>query len=91
MAVTSRGSDVLAVGGQSNGILDLPTIWTNGLAARLVANHQAFAEAIAIAGSDVFVAGYDGASAVYWKNGIAYPLSHASNDADARSIAVYQH
>jgi hypothetical protein len=91
MAVSLRGSDALAVGGQSNGSLDVPTIWTNGVAARLVAKEQAFAEAIAIAGTDVFVAGYDGASAVYWKNGIAYPLSHASTDADARSIAIYQH
>ncbi len=91
MAVTLRGSDVLAVGAQSNGSLDVPTIWTNGSAARLGAKDQAFAEAIAIAGNDVFVAGYDGASAVYWKNGIANPLTHGSGDADAASIAVYQH
>jgi len=90
-AVTFRGGDVLAVGGQSNGRLDVPTIWTNGVAASLVAKDQAFAEAIAIAGTDVFVVGYDGPSAVYWKNGIAFPLSHASSGADAMSIAIYQH
>jgi len=43
------------------------------------------------AASDVYVAGYTGSSAMYWKNGIAHALNHAPSDADARSIAIYEH
>ena len=90
-AVTLRGSDVLAVGGQFNGRQNVPKIWTNGVAVNLAADGTALAKAIAVAGTDVFVVGYDGDAAVYWKNGTAYRLSHPISHAVAMSIAIYEH
>ena len=53
---------------------------------------NAFAAAIAVSGSDVYVAGYEfsGAHNVakYWKNGTAVGLTDGNNSAYAGSIAV---
>ena len=43
-----------------------------------------------LTGSDVYVAGWDGGVAEYWKNGVAVPLNvfDGTNGAEAWSIVV---
>ncbi len=73
-----------------------PTIamyWQNGVAQRLTdETHDADAHAIAAAGKDIYVAGYEYNShykvAKLWKNGHPTAISDGTSDADILAIAI---
>jgi len=63
--------------------------WKNGELIPLTSgNHNAIAFSIFIAGTDVYIAGYDNFKAVYWKNGVAIPLTDGTKMSSANSIFV---
>lgn len=95
IAVT--GTDVLVAGGAYDGFVDVARIWRNGIPTDLTYPsqkgliEQAFANAIAVEGPDVYAAGYRGGSAVLWKNGTPTTLTDGSYEADALAIAFHVH
>lgn len=83
------GGDIY-VSGHDN---DVAKYWKNGQAVSLTdGTNQAYAHAIAVVGSDVYVAGSESNGmahvAKYWKNGQPVQLTNGLKDASATSIAV---
>ncbi len=93
------GVDVYATGWESNGTTDLAKYWKNGSPTSLtngskghmplgnVESPDAVAYALAVSGTDVYVAGYEfnGTQyvAIIWKNGVPTPLTDGTNDSGA--------
>jgi hypothetical protein len=104
-AIAVDGNDVYVAGGyyegtSPHGVL-YPVYWKNGtrfvLPTVYAGNERpesgvkegGNAEAIAIAGKDVYIAGWDGHRAVYWKNGERFELpAGADGNASALGIAI---
>jgi hypothetical protein len=92
-AVTVSGMDVYAAGVYNN----IPVYWKNGVMNTLNLNGSpvsGFASAIAVVGTDVYVAGAtnppgSGYQATYWKNALSTDLSANTSDiSNANGIAV---
>jgi hypothetical protein len=67
--------------------------WKNGVPTTLGTAGYNYCKAICVANDDVYVCGYQDygqayAKAVYWKNGVAVPLTSGGQRAEAKSIAV---
>ena len=91
--VTHHPSDVYVAGWESNGTVQVATLWKNGSPIALSDGiHGALATAIAVSGQDVHVAGgVDGGTAdvaTTWRNGVAVPLTDGTVQAFAEAIAV---
>lgn len=92
-AVCINGNDKYVAGCQNNPTtgLAMATVWKNGVSTTLTTGDTsvAVATAVYVAGSDVYVAGYDqedyyhggAAFAKYWKNGVPVKLSTAPSNA----------
>jgi hypothetical protein len=61
--------------------------WKNG-EEFIIGEAGSYARAIAVSGNDVYVAGHEGGTAVYWKNGVKVNLTDGKDQADAYSISV---
>lgn len=92
-AVCINGNDKYVAGCQNNATtgLAMATVWKNGAPTTLTTGDTsvAVATSVYVAGSDVYVAGYDqedyyhggAAFAKYWKNGVPVKLSTAPSNA----------
>jgi hypothetical protein len=95
--VALSGADVLVSGGAHDGFVDQARMWRNGVPTDLTYAtrdgwvQQAFAEAIAVEGPDVYAAGYSGGRAMLWTNGAPTFLTDGRNEADALGIAFAVH
>jgi hypothetical protein len=91
VAICASGNDVYAagtVGALANSSSNVATYWKNGQAVHLGTPGLSSAEAIAVEGSDVYVAGGDGGYPVYWQNGQEVILKGGRIPSDGISIAV---
>jgi hypothetical protein len=81
------GNDVYVAGGERTGSTETAKYWKNSTPVNLGSGR---ATAIAIDGSDVYVAGVDGAKAKYWKNGtsVNLPLGNGTISGVANGIAI---
>ena len=87
------GTDVYAVGYESNGIKDVAKVWKNGVATALSnGTNDEYANSVFVFGTDVYVAGteFPGTNyiAKFWKNGVVTLLTNGLNYAEAASIFV---
>jgi hypothetical protein len=95
--VAVTGERVFASGGQHDRFVDVARVWRGGAPVDLTSPDrngvvtQAFADAIAATGTDVYAAGYVGGPAVYWKNGALVRLTGEGTDAEALGIAIVEH
>jgi hypothetical protein len=85
--------DVYVAGLEENATGDwVACYWKNGVKIALTGHGTARANAIAVSGSDVYVAGYEKNAgkevACYWKNGVKTALTSGATDATAESIVV---
>ena len=95
-SITVSGPDVYVAGYGWTGSSYLPNYSKNGIITNLSdgTHHQGGAQAIAVSGTNVYVAGVlrdstGVVTAVYWKNGVAKNLTDGTNEAWAHSIAVF--
>jgi len=72
-SITVSGTDVYLAGAIFSPVAKA-TYWKNVVSVPLD-NNLSYANAITVAGNDVVVAGTIGTAAVYWINGIVYPLT----------------
>jgi hypothetical protein len=101
--LTLSGNDIYVSGNEFNdyvpgtgytGTESIPRVWKNGVTTALTDGARyAFASAVAVSGSDVYVAGYavNGAGrrvATLWKNGIATALADGAIDTEAKKVLV---
>jgi uncharacterized membrane protein len=93
--VVKRDTDVYLAGFISTSLSTIATFWKNGVATKLAGETQiSSANAIAINGSDVYIAGAisNGNSsfpvATYWKNGVAVQLTDSLPNTSANAIAI---
>jgi glutamate synthase domain-containing protein 3 len=89
-AITISGSDLYITGFQSIYMGDSYAVyWLNGQQIILPkTNENAYAKAIAVFGSNVYIAGNDGNDAVYWLNGQQIILPKTNENANAIAIAI---
>jgi hypothetical protein len=90
VAICASGNDVYAagvVGALTNSSSNVATYWKNGQAVHLGTPGLSGAEAIAVEGADVYVAGGDGGP-VYWQNGQEVILNGGLMPSYGISIAV---
>ncbi|MEO8934027.1 MAG: hypothetical protein ABI295_06930 [Xanthomarina sp.] len=96
MLVSDNGDIYIAGDFYENG-KSIARYWKNGVVTNLNhGNNFTYARAIAVSGSDVYVAGVSQVSnlqgnipiAVYWKNGVAVPLSDGTLHSYVSKIAV---
>lgn len=80
------GSDVYVVGVSMINNKYVATIWKNGTATALSTTEGSIANGICISGTDIYVAGQDGA-ACYWKNGVKTVLD-PDGSSNARAVTV---
>ena len=86
------GTDVYVCGAEASpSDHDAAKYWKNGVAVTLTdGTNKAFANAILLSGSDVYVTGYEfngkNFVAKLWKNGVATDLSDGSKRAQATGI-----
>jgi hypothetical protein len=91
VAICASGNDVYAagtVGALANTSSNVATYWKNGQAVQLGAPGVSSAQAIAVEGADVYVAGGDRGYPVYWQNGEEVILKGGRIPSDGISIAV---
>lgn len=95
--IAVNGSDVFVAGSGENGYgITAAKCWKNGIPSVLPSNYRvASATDIALFGNDVYITGYnyeyggvETMVALYWKNGVAIPLTNGTYGAYAKSIAV---
>jgi hypothetical protein len=82
VSATATQLTVNAPSGGSTGNITVTT--SDGLS-----NGKNFVYATAVSGPDIYVAGFDGVYAVYWKNGTEVVLTDGTKAAVARAICVY--
>jgi hypothetical protein len=96
-SIALSGSDVYVAGWEWEGSATseyatsaaIAKYWKNGQPVALTnGTKEAYANSIAIADNDVYVAGHEGNVAKYWKNGQTVLLTNGINQAFAASIAV---
>jgi hypothetical protein len=94
-AIQVSGQNVYVVGYLNNGNHDVATVWVNGQPTALLGDTvNSYANALTIAGNDVYIGGYRAQSnssnhvALYWKNGNPATLSDGTADALTTGIAV---
>lgn len=80
----STGVDV------GGGIPNLAKVWTNGVSRGLTTGGPpgSVATAVTVSGSDVYVAGQDGAAVTYWKNGVPLALTDGTQYGWVNAICV---
>ncbi len=87
-----RGVRVLVAGSESREGTFVAMLWDDGRAIPLDEEHPSSANAIAVAGSDVYVAGVaqlgEHSEAVYWRNGEVVRLTDGMQSSGANAIAV---
>ena len=87
IAIAISGSTLHIVG--RYGYDDVAVYWINGEMTVLpTTGNSARAWAVAVSGSDVYIAGQDGDDAVYWLNGRRTALPKTGSSASAYAIAV---
>jgi hypothetical protein len=98
-AITVSGSDVYIAGesGVLSTVIDgktippplkpMATYWKNGVMNQL-SNEESYARAIAVSGSDVYVAGQNSSQAAVWKNGVLTKLPDFGSFSTATAIAL---
>lgn len=92
-SIATDGTDVYVAGIYYN-INGLPVaaVWKNGVATPLTnGTNDGYVYSVAMSGTDVYAAGYDGNVAVYWKNGIPTQLTNGQYQAWTVSIAISGH
>ncbi|NOS93880.1 MAG: IPT/TIG domain-containing protein [Cyclobacteriaceae bacterium] len=90
-SIVVSGNDIYISGYEDNGV-NYARYWKNGLTNALSYNGNNIVDQIdqiVVSGSDVYVAGRQSKTALYWKNGIAVPLTNGSNLSFAHSIFLY--
>jgi hypothetical protein len=89
--IATAGNDVFLVGyiPGSDTQHNTALYWKNGVASILTdGTTNAFAYAILVSGTDVYVAGSENQIAKYWKNGVAVSVTDGTHPAEGLSIAV---
>lgn len=86
-AITVVGTDIYVAGTENTTTTETAMYWKNG---KSVSLGKGIANAIAVDGSDVYVAGSTGNTAAIWKNGTAetFSLGNGASSAQANAIAV---
>ena len=88
------GATVYVAGHELNSSSTIAKLWKNGKATTLSDNNKAaYAKAVYVSGTDVYVAGYqlDNATAYVakvWKNGVATSITNGTQNANADAIYV---
>jgi len=104
-AIVVNGNDVYVAGqitnnnigsgteGNNNNVMSTPCYWKNGTVTKLPATNDSYANAIAVFGNDVYVAGFNASSvyntfdqAAYWKNGTLVTLNQGNSGASGIAI-----
>lgn len=84
------GKDVYTGGYEINGVGKVALYWKNGIRTPLTAEINTTIDcqinAMAVSGSDVYAAGFEGKIARYWKNGVAVSLTGTS--ANGRNAGI---
>jgi hypothetical protein len=100
LSIAVSGNDIYVAGVEYTDTLSCPQcgrataatatskIWKNGTVINTGSASQFFSS-IAISNGDVYVAGNDGPSASYFKNGNAVHLTDGKNEAQASAIAIW--
>jgi len=92
--VWESNADIYFVGtftGVSPNNMEVATVWKNGAPTTLlndISGSTSNADAIAVNGSDVYVAGFINNKAVFWKNGIFKKIDNSSEQSQATAIAI---
>jgi hypothetical protein len=64
-------------------------LWNEGIK-QYLSNTISSASSVFVSGNDVYVAGYEGASAVVWKNGVKQELHYGNDTTRAYSVFVFE-
>lgn len=90
-SIAVSGNDTHVVGTRSVGAISVAMYWKNGQSFPLSDGlRPSTAKAIALAGTDVFIAGSEGSNAKYWVNGVPKNLTNGNFNASANAIVVVQ-
>jgi len=90
-SIAVSGNDTHVVGTRSVDAISVAMYWKNGQSFPLSNGLKpSTANAIVLAGTNVFVAGSEGSHAKYWINGVPKDLSDGNFSASGNAIAVVQ-